>query len=185
MHGQVHSECQQRMWKEVHGSTTSPHARWCLGYKAHLASASSSPIPSLSLPHAPGPPGDICCPPGPAPLVHGLLTHRWVTLVLSLPCHSICCEGTGSPAALPQQVTKSQGSKPSCHFLLVKEDPALPSRGGTNTMMSTLLGLQRGSGFPQRGQWRAFLHLRWVKCPPRLEPRDWHLLLSANSLLRH
>lgn len=89
-----------------------------------------------------------------------------------------------------QRATKSQGSKPSCHFLLVLEDPvppvpAIPSRGGTSTMMSTLCGLQRGSSFPQRGRWRAFLHLRWVKCPPGLEPRDWHLLLSADSLLRH
>lgn len=143
-------------------------------------SLGARPFPVL--PRAPGPRGDICCPPA------GLLRHscaagwlhcRAVPSPGTPPCH-ICGGWLGlhlpcrerepgrSPTAgnkEPREQTKlsfsPRGGRPAPPV------PAIPCRGGTSTMMSTLCGLQRGSGFPQGGRWRAFLHLRWVKCPPR------------------
>lgn len=138
MHRQVDSECQQRMvwWMET---PYPPHARWCLGNKTHLATVPWEPCPFPCCPVLQAPMVTSAAPTvTSAPLVQHGCAARWgdwgpVPSPGTTPCHicvgvwdSICCGGRGSRAVLPQWVTKSQGSKSSCHFLLVKEDPVPP-----------------------------------------------------------
>lgn len=136
------------------------------------------PCPFPVLLCAPGPRGDICCPPSPSSPPAAQLCSQvcWLGFCPQPrmpPCH-ICGERLGFCCA-PTVGDKEPKSKSSCHFLLVKEDPVPPvpvflSRGGTNTMMSTLCGCRGDQVSPREAGGELSSTLDGSSVPPGWSP---------------